>query len=247
MRMRVSDQVLQMVPAMMRMLMAMQTKEPAMIMKILMAMAMQTKEKKASKRNYILAPDEEEPERTTQSKHFIDKVMFISAVTRPRFGVDGTVIFDGKIGTWPFTYCEPAQRTSVNRPRGTMVTKPLAVTKDVSRDYLVNKVLPAIKEKWPVEERGPSLQSLFHKSSPRSVDDIIAKVEQAWAEYPVKRSNHVFLTHQKCMQEIMRIKGGHHYKIPHMKKESLERNGGIPVMITCDPTIVNEAREYVME
>lgn len=29
-----------------------------------------------------------------------------------------------------------------------------SVTKEVSRDFLVNKVLPAIKEKWPAEERG---------------------------------------------------------------------------------------------
>ena len=29
-----------------------------------------------------------------------------------------------------------------------------SVTKEVSRDFMVNKVLPAIKAKWPAEERG---------------------------------------------------------------------------------------------
>ena len=38
---------------------------------------------------------------------------------------------------------------------GVLVTKAMtSVTKEVSRDFLVNKVLPAIKEKWPAEEKG---------------------------------------------------------------------------------------------
>lgn len=38
---------------------------------------------------------------------------------------------------------------------GTLITKAMtSVTKAVSRDFLVNKVFPAIKEKWPAEEKG---------------------------------------------------------------------------------------------
>lgn len=38
---------------------------------------------------------------------------------------------------------------------GELVTKAMtSVTKDVSRDFLINKVLPALKAKWPAEERG---------------------------------------------------------------------------------------------
>jgi hypothetical protein len=38
---------------------------------------------------------------------------------------------------------------------GVMVTKAMtSVTKEISRQFLINKVLPAIKEKWPAEERG---------------------------------------------------------------------------------------------
>jgi hypothetical protein len=38
---------------------------------------------------------------------------------------------------------------------GTLVTKAMtSVTKEVSRGFLVNKVLPAIKAKWPAEEKG---------------------------------------------------------------------------------------------
>src|SRR5438128_528556 len=81
--------------------------------------------------------------------------MFLAAVARPRYAVDGTMTFDGKIGIWSFTFEEVAKRDSPNRLAGTMVIKLVkSVTKDVSRDWLVNKVLPAIKEKWPSMERG---------------------------------------------------------------------------------------------
>lgn len=226
---------------------------------------------------FYLANDEEDPLRTTQSKHFIEKVMFLAAVARPRFDVEKNITFDGKIGIFPFVTEKPAERSSVNRPKGTMETKVLpTVTKEVSRDYLVNKVLPAIKEKWPEEDRGrpiiiqqdnakthisvhdpefvaaatsdgydirltcqppnspdtnildlglfAALQSLFQKSSPRSLKDIVTKVIQAWDEYPVVRSNRVFLTHQTCMREIMRLKG-EHKKIPHIGKQAMERLG----------------------
>lgn len=48
---------------------------------------------------------------------------------------------------------EPAKRGSKNRLKGTLVTKPINVTRDVSRSYLITKVLPAIVAKWPPEAR----------------------------------------------------------------------------------------------
>jgi len=48
---------------------------------------------------------------------------------------------------------EPAQRGSKYRDKGTLVTKPINVTRDVSRSYLITKVLPAIVAKWPREAR----------------------------------------------------------------------------------------------
>ena len=91
--------------------------------------------------NYYLAPDEEEPYRSTQSKEFIEKVMFLAAVARPRYDDHGVMTFDGKIGIWPFTYQDFAKRRSPYRERGEEVIKVLpSVTKDVSRDYMVNKL-----------------------------------------------------------------------------------------------------------
>jgi hypothetical protein len=103
--------------------------------------------------NYYLGNDEEEPYRSCQSKHYIDKVMFLCVTGRPRFDADGNCTFDGKIGMFPFVTEKPAERRSGNRARGTMETKPLNVTRLVSREFLIQKVLPAIKEKWPLEDR----------------------------------------------------------------------------------------------
>jgi len=131
---------------------------------------------------YYLANNEERPHREVKSKNFIEKVMFLAIVARPRFDQNGNCIFDGKLGVFPFVYVEPAKRRSENRPRGmkfvclhifiqiviftscmclncllavgTLITKAMTyVTKATSREFLINKVLPAIKAKWPAEER----------------------------------------------------------------------------------------------
>ncbi|XP_065862399.1 uncharacterized protein [Euphorbia lathyris] len=107
--------------------------------------------------NYYLLPDEEDPLRTCKSKNFIGKVMFLVALARPRFDVERNEIFSGKIGVFPLVTQMPAKRNSVNRAAGTLETKPInSITRDVIRSYLIGKVLPAIKEKWPrVDCRDP--------------------------------------------------------------------------------------------
>ena len=120
-----------------------------------------------------------------------------------------------------------------------------SVNKETIRTFLVDKVLPAVKEKWPTKERGrpifiqqdnakthiavddpdfchvaqedgwdirlmcqppnspdlnvldlgffAALQALFEKSSPSNIPEIEANVIKAYLEYPVDRSNRVFL------------------------------------------------------
>lgn len=104
---------------------------------------------------YYLAPDEEPPHRTCKSKRFITKVMFMAAVARPRWDTHGNALFDGKIGIFPFVYQKKAQRSSRNREAGTLETKPIeCINKEETRKLLIEKVLPAIREKWPKSWRG---------------------------------------------------------------------------------------------
>lgn len=107
--------------------------------------------------SYYLTPQEEAPYRHTKSKRYIGKVMFICAVARPRYDHHRRKLFDGKIGIWPFVEKQKALRNSVNRPAGTMETKSVNVDKNIYREYLVTKIIPAIKKKFPFQRNKPVL------------------------------------------------------------------------------------------
>lgn len=106
------------------------------------------------KNSYYLAKDEPIPYRSVRSKRFISKVMFLTAVARPRYDYKTRKVWDGKVGIWPFTHQVAAQRSSRNRPAGTMETKSLNIDKETFKDYIVGKVIPAIKAKWPGRKKG---------------------------------------------------------------------------------------------
>ncbi|XP_050916007.1 uncharacterized protein LOC127131116 [Lathyrus oleraceus] len=103
--------------------------------------------------NYYLLQDEEDPIRTCKSNFFFEKVMFLVDITHQRFDAEDRELFSGKIGVFPLVTHEPAKRSSINRAAGTLEIKPItSVNKQVIRSYLIEKVLPAINEKWLREE-----------------------------------------------------------------------------------------------
>jgi hypothetical protein len=98
---------------------------------------------------YYLLPDEDEPHCTCKSKNNIPKLMFLCVTCHRRFD-NGVCTFNGKIGCFPLVIFERAKRSSVKRPAGTMEVKPItSITRDVIRQFMIEKVLPAIKAKWP--------------------------------------------------------------------------------------------------
>ncbi|KAF7801620.1 mariner transposase [Senna tora] len=249
-------------------------------------------------RNYYMLVDEEDPIRSCKSKNFIDKVMFLVALARPRFDAQGRELFLGKIGIFPLVTYEPARRTSVNRVAGTLETKPIAsVNKEVIRLFLIQKVLPAIKEKWPREDTGcpiiiqqdnarthidlddaefcrvasedgfdirlmrqppnspdinvldleflSAIQSLQYKESPKTIDELIGVVVKTFEDYPTIKSNRIFLTLQLCMIEVMKAKGSHKYKIPHINKDQLERTHQLHSQIRCESKLIEETLSYL--
>lgn len=104
------------------------------------------------------------PVRRVVHKSHIDKVMFLCATARPRFDETGVCIFDGKIGIWPIVERVPARRASRARPAGTLVTKTLNVNKELYREYLLEKVIPAIKAKFPRGNKSVTIQQDGAKS-----------------------------------------------------------------------------------
>ena len=131
---------------------------------------------------FYLVPGEEKPDRRCQNKEHILKVMFLGAVARPRYDHNGLCTFDGKIGLFPFIEGVVAQRTSGLRPRGTIITRPVSVNRDRYRDFLINKVVPAIKEKWPGRDRNITIQQ---DGAPAHIDEddaafVAAATEGLW-------------------------------------------------------------------
>ena len=100
-------------------------------------------------------PDEEDPVRPVPNK--IGKLMFLTAVARPRYDTEGNVTFSGKNGVWPFVTTVAAQRRSENRERGVMEFKSLMVNREVMRRYMIEKVVPAIKDVWPFGDVGQTV------------------------------------------------------------------------------------------
>jgi hypothetical protein len=101
---------------------------------------------------YILVDDEPAPHRTTKHKNYIEKVMFLCAQARPRWDFHANTMWDGKIGIWPIGHWELAIRSSVNRPAGTPVWKNDSCDKVRYTEMVLDLVVPAILEKWPVGE-----------------------------------------------------------------------------------------------
>ncbi len=94
-----------------------------------------------------IAPGEVVPTRKVQNKEHMREVMFLAAVARPCYDPEGKCTFDGKIGMFPFIERVAAKRTSKNCKKGTIETKLLPVNKNRYRDFMITKVLPAIKQK----------------------------------------------------------------------------------------------------
>jgi hypothetical protein len=67
------------------------------------------------KENIYLSHREEASKRETKNKGHIQKIMFISAMARPRYDAEGNCIFDGKIGVWAYVEWVQAQKKSANR------------------------------------------------------------------------------------------------------------------------------------
>ncbi|KAH0730970.1 hypothetical protein KY289_002158 [Solanum tuberosum] len=226
--------------------------------------------------------------------------MFMAAVARPRFDENGIELFSGKIGLFPFVVKEPAKRNSKNRAAGTLETKPIiSVTKDITRACLIEKVLPAIRSKWPALDsnipifiqqdnarphigvndlefveaaqkdgfdirlcfqppNSPDLnvldlgffraiQSLQYQKAPSNVDELVEAVERSFDEMKVEQLNHVFLTLQSCMIEVMKDNGGNNYKVPHLNKNRLEREDNLPLQLCCDIGIVNHVSTLLQQ
>ncbi|XP_074317890.1 uncharacterized protein LOC141653923 [Silene latifolia] len=210
---------------------------------------------------FFLLMEEMNPYRSCKSKSFITKVMFMSAVSRPIYDGNGTLLFDGKIGIFPFTFMDPAKRNSKNRPAGTLETKSIAsITKQVVKDMLMSKILPAIKSKWPRNmSKNINIQQDNAKPHIRCTDqDFVTAATSdgfnitltqqppnspdlnAWDEEPPLCLDDVWLSLQAVMLEVLKNKGHNNFKLPHLGKKAQRAAGTLPRNLDANQDIVME-------
>ncbi|XP_047258603.1 uncharacterized protein LOC124890828 [Capsicum annuum] len=85
-----------------------------------------------------------------------------------------------------------------------------------------------------------AIKSLQYQKAPKNVDELVEAVERSFDEMKAKQLNHVFLTLQSCMIEVMKDSGGNNYKVPQLNKNGLEREENLPLQLHCDIDIVNK-------
>ncbi|VFQ97172.1 unnamed protein product, partial [Cuscuta campestris] len=212
--------------------------------------------------------------------------MFLGVVGRPIISDEGEVLWDGKVGIFPFVESVEAKRKSKNREAGSLETKPISsVTKQVFKDMLIHTVIPAIREKWPnflskeiviqqdnarphilgndlefvmasttngfqitLTNQPPNspdlnildlgffraIQSLKEQSAPSNVTELMNAVQEAYNQFSAHTLNKVWLSYQHVMQEVMKVEGGNNYKVPHMGKDAMHRNGTLPYVLQLE-------------
>jgi hypothetical protein len=80
-----------------------------------------------------------------------------------------------------------------------------------------------------------ALQAAYYKSAPSTSLELIDCVEQAYREYPWKKINYLWLTLQTVMNQVIENCGGNDYKIPHLNKAKLDREGNLPTCVEVTP------------
>ena len=97
---------------------------------------------------FIIAVDEAELYWLVQHKSFLTKIMFLCAVAMPRYDMNKNAWFDRKIGIWPIGKWELVKQSSKKCAKGMPAWKNQSIMRDVYQEYLVQKLLPALKHKW---------------------------------------------------------------------------------------------------
>ena len=110
------------------------------------------------------------------NKRHRKKVMFLAAVARPRYDYNKGAWFDGLIGIWEFAEEKIAQRT------GTIET--VAIDKVINKEHeemLVNKMIPAIKAKFPACSKKNPIFIQLDNAGPHTlqVDKVIENMSKA--------------------------------------------------------------------
>ena len=90
-----------------------------------------------------------------------------------------------------------------------------------------------------------AIQALQHQQSPSNVDKLIECVESVFWSLKSETLDNTFLSLQQAMMGVLSVHGDKTYKLSHMGKVTLRRQGLLPVSIQCSPDVISSSREYL--
>ncbi|OWY98043.1 LOW QUALITY PROTEIN: hypothetical protein PHMEG_00031292 [Phytophthora megakarya] len=74
------------------------------------------------------------------NKKYIGKVMFVGSGGKTPLRISRNQHFDGKLGIWLIVEQKEAVRTSISRPKGTVINKSVSMTRKLYRKFLIDMV-----------------------------------------------------------------------------------------------------------
>ncbi|KAK9751009.1 hypothetical protein RND81_02G235600 [Saponaria officinalis] len=209
--------------------------------------------------------NETEPYRSCKSKRYITKVMFLAAVSRPTHEENGDVLFDEKLGIWPFTYQEPTKRNSKNRVAAS-ASKEITIQQDNAKPHLSGKEKdlieaatsdgfnikltqqPAMSPDLNILDLGffRSIKSLQDENPAKNVEELVKNVQDAYERETVECLDNVWLSLQACTVKIMKMKGHNNYKLLHLRKAAQRRQGTLLRDLVVDEDLVKECIQFLI-
>ncbi|KAF0682364.1 Aste57867_25502 [Aphanomyces stellatus] len=208
-------------------------------------------------RRYYLWEDEELPVRKCKSKRHLTKVMFLTTVARPRWAYKKRVMWDGKIGTWPFVELTHAQRKSKNRPRGAPIVSPITVTKlssgvwpgqhrhtiyiqqDNAKPHVGtdDKVVRAAGrvDGWDIQLTAQLAMSPDFNVLDLGFFNAIQSLQyQSLIRTIEDLVEKTFMTLQKVMEESLKLGGDNSFLLPYLRKNKHAKDGSLVLQPKCD-------------
>ncbi|ETV90070.1 hypothetical protein H310_15096, partial [Aphanomyces invadans] len=82
-------------------------------------------------------------------------------------------------------------------------------------------------------------QSLQYKVVSRSIDDVIISTLAAFQALCSKKLWNVFLSFQAVMRLVLEHNGDNHFRLPHLKMDTMRRAGTLMANVNCHVSILD--------
>jgi hypothetical protein len=88
-----------------------------------------------------------------------------------------------------------------------------------------------------------AIQSMSQEDVPRNIDELIESVKNSYAQYSPESLNKIWLSHQQCMTQTLISRGNNVYKLGHLKKDKLIREGHLPDSLAVSMDLYNNSKQ----